>query len=60
MKIMKKERRRKYDTIPKLRVRAVVDYADIKGKFCRPLADFKGTIKRKKYLGVFTYPIAIF
>ena len=57
MKIMIKERRRKYDTIPKLRVR---DYADIKGKFCRPLADFKGTIKRKKYLGVFTYPIAIF
>ena len=37
-----------------------VDYADTIGKFWRPPNDFKGTIKRIKQLGVFTYLIAIF
>ena len=33
---------------------------EIDNKCGRPLAYFKGTIKGKKFLGVFTYPIEIF
>ena len=36
------------------------DYGDIEDEFLRPITDFEGTIKPKKYLCVFTYPIVIF
>ena len=35
------------------------DYADTFGSLWRLLTDFKGTIRWKRYLGLFTHPIAI-